>query len=73
MEFPLPKPTQDSFSRWYMQKVDTMEIVYPGTMLPCIGKHRQLKKMLLPQHVFIMRNDVGSFFYYLLGNDNGAV
>jgi len=70
MEFPLPKPTQDSFSRWYMQKVDTMEIVYPGTMLPCSGKHRQLKKMLLPQHVFIMRNDVGAFFYYLLGNDN---
>lgn len=70
MEFPLPKPTQDSFSRWYMKKIDNMDIVYPGSMLSCNGKHRQLKKMLKPEHVFIMRDDAGCFFYYLLGNDN---
>ena len=70
MEFPLPKPSQDSFSRWYMKKLDTMDIVYPGTMLPCTGKHRQLKTLLKPKHVFIMKHPKGMFFYYLLGNDN---
>ena len=28
MEFPLPKPTQESFSKWFMKRVDNMDIVY---------------------------------------------
>lgn len=70
MEFPLPKPTQESFSKWFMKRVDNMDIVYPGLSLPCNTKHRQLRSMLTPQHVFIMRSGTDKFCYYILGNDN---
>lgn len=70
MEFPLPKPTQESFTRWFGKPHEGSKIVYPGLSLPCNAKNRSLRSVLKPCHVFIMETDKHEFVYYILGNDN---
>lgn len=70
MEFPLPKPTQESFTRWFGKMHDGHTIVYPGVALSCNVKNRSLRSCLKPCHVFIMQTSKKDFVYYILGNDH---
>lgn len=74
-QFPLPTLTQDQYSTYYgklIPREDKVEekIVYPGIKLTCPAKHRNLKKNIKPNNVFITKINNNTFNHRIYGSDN---
>lgn len=79
-DFSLPRLQQDQFSTYYNQQIPrsdgaTETIIYPGKQLPTSTRARNLKRHILPEHVFITKVEYDDdrpdeFLHKLFGNDN---
>lgn len=73
-EYPLPKASQEQFSKYYKQRVkrgtlSKYEIVWVGNPLPCRFKSEETKSVLSAQNVFIFKKD-NKFEYGVIDSSN---
>ena len=63
MSYPLPRASQEQYTKWFKKKVERgifkeYSILWVGTELPCRFRSEDLKTIISPQHVFIVKGDV---------------
>jgi len=71
MSYPLPRAPQEQYTKWFKKNVEQglfkgYSILWVGTELPCRFRSEELKSVISPQHVFIVKGDV--FEYAVVDN-----
>lgn len=72
--FPLPKATQESYSKWYSHTVSSSNnlnkytILWVGQELPCRFKSDSISDIIGPHHVFILKKN-SNFAYAVIDNN----
>lgn len=72
--FPLPKATQESYSKWYSHTVSSSNnlnrytILWVGQELPCRFKSDTIQDIIGPHHVFILKKN-NNFAYAVIDNN----
>lgn len=72
MSYPLPRASQECWTKWYNHKVQygalkNKTIVWAARELPCRIKSDQVKTCIGPQHVFILKEG-NEFVYAIMDN-----
>ena len=76
MTFPLPRSSQEHYSKFFQTTVKKgvlqgFTIQWVGSPLPCRFKSEQIKNVISPQHVFIMKSKDDDTFEYALIDNRG--
>jgi len=76
MTFPLPRSSQEHYSKFFQTTVKKgvlqgFTIQWVGSPLPCRFKSEQIKNVISPQHVFIMKGKDEDIFEYALIDNRG--
>ena len=78
MTYPLPRSAQEHYSKFFQTTVKKgvlqgYKIQWVGCPLPCRFKSEQIKNIISPQHVFIMKKEDDDTFEYALIDNRGNV
>lgn len=76
MTFPLPKSSQENYSKFFQSTIKKgvlqgYTIQWVGSPLPCRFKSEQIKNVISPQHVFIMKDKNKETFEYAVIDNRG--
>jgi hypothetical protein len=76
MTFPLPRSSQEHYSKFFQTTIKKgilqgFIIQWVGCPLPCRFKSEQIKTIISPQHVFIMKSNTDDTFEYALIDNRG--